>query len=78
MSESTFLKIGNRIINFKKILVVNLNLCDDDGRECVMISFGGGEDVEFFHFDEAEILTRFLLSGNRTYDLNNLYQTIQN
>lgn len=75
MSEPTFFKIGNRIVNFKEILVVDLNLSDEDGHECIRVNFGG-EDEEFFHFDEAEILMRFLLAGNRTYDLNNLYESL--
>ena len=77
MSEPTFFKIGNRIINFKEILVVDLNLSDEDGHECIRVNFGG-EDAEFFHDDEAEMLTKFLLTGNRTYDLDGLYQPVQN
>lgn len=75
MNEMTpiFFKVGDRIINFRQILTVDLRFISEDG-ECVAVKFEG-DLVEYFFEDEA-IMVRQFLCGGQTFDLENLYQTI--
>ncbi|MCL1474413.1 hypothetical protein [Argonema antarcticum] len=73
MNNPTFIKIADIIINLDHVTSVTLNFLDTDGITCLAITYIGGEYTEFFYDEEAEFITKFMLAGNRTYNLNNLY-----
>lgn len=73
----TFLKIGDRTINPSLVTAFLFEemepIEEGDPKESKMEVWFSDDSSLCFYEKEAEILKKFLLSGSRTYDLNNLF-----
>ena len=74
--KSSFLKVGNTIINPTQIVPINLELCDRTA--CgVSISLSNGE-FHVFEQEQARALKQYFLLGSNAIDLTNLFGQTNN
>lgn len=75
INSTTFIKIGDRLLNPAQITSVDLEYYDEspsDGSRGVAVGLTDEQTLVFW-YEEAEVVRQFFLSGSRTYDLHSFY-----